>query len=117
MLERDYDMKTDGKRVARLRREISQDAIRCKPRTSIPDDGHRKHLCLLPHLAIDRPDRVWCTDITHAPWRPVRVDELKEGGRSCGRITARKRRELGSMGFECSGGKALAVHQVRLGDL
>lgn len=39
----------------------------CKPRTSIPDDGHRKYPCLLRHLAIDRPDQVWCTDITYVP--------------------------------------------------
>jgi putative transposase len=67
VLERDYDMKADRKRVARLRREMGQETIWCKPRTRIPDDGHRKYPYLLRHLAIDRPDQVWCTDITYVP--------------------------------------------------
>jgi putative transposase len=67
VLERDYDMKADRKRVARLRREMCQETIWCKPRTRIPDDGHRKYPYLLRHLAIDRPDQVWCTDITYVP--------------------------------------------------
>ena len=43
VLERDYDVKTDRKRVTRLRREMGQETIWCKPRTSVPDDGHRKY--------------------------------------------------------------------------
>jgi putative transposase len=67
VLERDYDVKTDRKRVARLRREMGQETIWCKPRTSIPDDGHRKYPYLLRNLAINRPDQVWCADITYVP--------------------------------------------------
>ena len=67
VLERDHDVKTDRKRIARLRREMGQETIWCKPRTSIPDDGHRKYPYLLRHLTIDRPDQVWCTDITYVP--------------------------------------------------
>lgn len=67
VLERDYDIKTDRKRVARLRREIGQEAIWCKPRTSVPDSGHRKYPYLLRNLAIERPDHVWCADITYVP--------------------------------------------------
>jgi len=66
VLARDYDIRTDRKRVARLRREMGQETIWCKPRTSIPDDGHRKYPYLLRNLAIDRPDQVWCADITDA---------------------------------------------------
>ncbi len=55
------------KRLQRLRREIGQEAIWCKPRTSIPDEGHRKYPYLLRDLAIDRPDQVWCADITYVP--------------------------------------------------
>jgi HTH-like domain len=39
VLERDHGIKANRKRVARLRREIGQEAIWCKPRTSIPDYG------------------------------------------------------------------------------
>ena len=67
VLERDHGRKANRKRVARLRREIGQEAIWCKPRTSIPDDGHRKYPYLLRHLAIGRPDHVWCADITYVP--------------------------------------------------
>jgi putative transposase len=55
------------KRVRRLRREMGLETIYCKPRTSIPDDGHRKYPYLLRDLAITRPDQVWCTDITYVP--------------------------------------------------
>ena len=67
VLERDYGIKAKRKRVARLRREIGQEAIWCKPRTSIPDSGHRKYPYLLRHLTIARPDQVWCADITYVP--------------------------------------------------
>ena len=67
VLERDHGVKTERKRVARLRREMGQETIWCKPRTSIPDDGHRKYPYLLRNLAIDRPDQVWCADITYVP--------------------------------------------------
>jgi len=67
VLERDHGVKTDRKRVSRLRREMGQETIWCMPRTSIPDDGHRKFPYLLRHLAIDRPDQVWCADITYVP--------------------------------------------------
>lgn len=65
VLDRDHDMKVNRKRVQRLRREIGQEAIWCKPRTSIPDEGHRKYPYLLRGLAVDRPDHVWCADITY----------------------------------------------------
>ena len=67
VLERDYGIKTDRKRVARLRREMGQETIWCKPRTSIPDDGHRKYPYLLRNLAIEQPNHVWCADITYVP--------------------------------------------------
>ena len=67
VLERDHSVKINRKRLQRLRREIGHEAIWCKPRTSIPDDGHRKYPYLLRGLAIERPDQVWCADITYVP--------------------------------------------------
>lgn len=67
ILERDHVIKVNRKRLQRLRQEIGHEAIYCKPRTSIPDDGHRKYPYLLRNLNIDRPNQVWCTDITYVP--------------------------------------------------
>ena len=67
VLKRDHGVTMNRKRLQRLRREIGQEAIWCKPRTSIPDHGHRKYPYLLRNLAIARPDHVWCADITYVP--------------------------------------------------
>lgn len=67
VLERDHGVKVNRKRLDRLRREMGHEAIWCKPRTSIPDDGHRKYPYLLRKLAIERPNQVWCADITYVP--------------------------------------------------
>jgi putative transposase len=67
ILERDYDRKVNRKRLCRLRREMGQEAIWCQPRTSIPDDTHRKYPYLLRKLRIERSDHVWCADITYVP--------------------------------------------------
>jgi len=67
LLKRDYDVDINRKRVQRLRREIGHEAIWCKPRTSVPDHGHRKYPYLLRDLKIIRPDHVWCSDITYVP--------------------------------------------------
>ena len=67
VLEREHGIKINRKRLDRLRREMGHEAIWCKPRTSIPDDGHRKYPYLLRNLTIDRPAQVWCADITYVP--------------------------------------------------
>lgn len=67
ILAREYGLKVNRKKLQRLRREMGIEAIYCKPRTSIPDDGHRKYPYLLRNLAVERPDQVWCTDITYVP--------------------------------------------------
>jgi putative transposase len=55
----------NGKRVARLMREMGLRAIYPKRRLSIADRQHRKYPYLLLGLAITRPDQVWATDITY----------------------------------------------------
>jgi putative transposase len=67
VLVRDHGIVVNRKRLQRLRREIGHEAIWCKPRTSIPDDGHRKYPYLLRGLTIARPDQAWCADITYIP--------------------------------------------------
>lgn len=67
VLKRDHGVEVNRKRLQRLRREIGHEAIWCKPRTSIPDHGHRKFPYLLRNLTVSEPDQVWCTDITYVP--------------------------------------------------
>lgn len=67
VLRRDHGVRINRKRLQRLRREIGHEAIWCKPRTSIPDHGHRKYPYLLRDLTVSEPDQVWCTDITYVP--------------------------------------------------
>ena len=53
------------KRIQRLMRIMGIEAVYPKPRLSRPGAGHRLFPYLLRDLAIDRPDQVWCTDITY----------------------------------------------------
>ena len=67
LLERDHGLVVNRKRLRRLRREMGHEAIWCRPRTSLPDDGHRKFPYLLRNLKVTQADQVWCTDITYIP--------------------------------------------------
>jgi putative transposase len=54
-------------RVRRLMREMGLEVIWQKPNTSKPHPENRIYPYLLRRLTIDRPNQVWCTDITYIP--------------------------------------------------
>jgi len=56
-------------RVRRLMRLLGLQAIYQKPRTTIPNVQHRVYPYLLGGLSIERPNQVWCADITYIPMR------------------------------------------------
>ena len=54
-------------RVRRLMRLMGLAAIYQAPRTSDPHPAHRVYPYLLRGMVIDRPNQVWCADITYIP--------------------------------------------------
>lgn len=54
-------------RVRRLMRLMGLEAIYQAPRTSVPHPAHRVYPYLLKGMEIDRPNQVWCADITYIP--------------------------------------------------
>ena len=61
--------KVNRKRVRRLMRKMGLSAIYQPPRTSQPHPEHRIYPYLLRDVAIERPNHVWCADITYIPMR------------------------------------------------
>ncbi len=55
--------------VRRLMRVMGIQAIYRAPRTSKPHPDHRTYPYLLKGLTIERPNQVWCADITYIPVR------------------------------------------------
>jgi len=54
-------------RVRRLMRLMGLEAIYQAPRTSDPHPEHRVYPYLLRNLEVNRPNHVWCADITYIP--------------------------------------------------
>ena len=57
--------RVNPKRVRRLMRWMGLEAVYPRPRLSQNGAAHRKYPYLLRELVIDRPDQVWCSDITY----------------------------------------------------
>ncbi len=57
------------KRVRRLMAKMGLVPIYQRPRTTVPHPEHRVYPSLLRGVAIERPNQVWCADITYIPRR------------------------------------------------
>ena len=57
------------RRVRRLMAKMGLAPIYQRPRTSDPHPRHRVYPYLLRKLAIERPNHLWCADITYLPMR------------------------------------------------
>jgi putative transposase len=66
-LAEEHGIAVNPKRIRRLMRKLGIEAVYPRPRknTSAANIEHRKHPYLLRNLEIDRPDQVWCADITY----------------------------------------------------
>jgi len=57
------------KRVRRLMTRMGLAPIYQRPRTTVPHPEHRIYPYLLRGVVVDRPNQVWCADITYIPMR------------------------------------------------
>lgn len=63
----DQGVVVNRKRVQRLMRKMGIEGISPKRRTTLAAAGHRVYPYLLRGLKIERPNQVWCSDITYVP--------------------------------------------------
>ena len=57
------------KRLQRLMRKMGIEGMSPKRRTTLRNAGHQVYPYLLRDLKIERPNQVWCSDITYIPMR------------------------------------------------
>jgi putative transposase len=65
----DLGLSVNRKRIQRLMRKMGIEGISPKRRTTLTAAGHRVYPYLLRGLSIERPNQVWCSDITFVPMR------------------------------------------------
>lgn len=56
-------------RIRRLMRVMGLVAVYPKPRTTLVSEGHKKYPYLLRNVVVNRPNQVWCMDITYLRMR------------------------------------------------
>ena len=69
VLSIEWKMNINRKRVQRLMRIMGVEAVYPKKQTTIPGNASYIYPYLLKDLEINRPNQVWCTDITYLPMR------------------------------------------------
>ena len=57
------------KRICRLMIRMGLVAVYQRPKTTVSNPEHKIWPYLLREMKIDRPNQVWCTDITYTPMR------------------------------------------------
>lgn len=61
--------KVSRKKIMRLMAKMSLVAIYQKPKTTVKDIDHEVYPYLLRNLDINKPNQVWCSDITYIPMK------------------------------------------------
>jgi putative transposase len=65
----DLGRTVNRKRIQRLMQKMGIEGISPRRWTTVPEAGHTVYPYLLHDLRIERPDQVWCSDITFIPLR------------------------------------------------
>jgi putative transposase len=64
---KDEGLAVNRKRIQRLMRIMGIEGLSPKRRTTLQNKGHQVYPYLLRNLEINRPNQVWCCDITYIP--------------------------------------------------